>query len=72
MQIPQGNSLCSYLYLKQTKMSCFSFYLFFSAKSESRKEEQVLLGRSAPVGGGGCGERVQEGEYGANAVYTGM
>jgi hypothetical protein len=28
MEIPQGNSLCSYLYLKQSKMSCFSFYLF--------------------------------------------
>jgi hypothetical protein len=27
-EIPQGNSLCNYLYLKQAKMSCFSFYLF--------------------------------------------
>jgi hypothetical protein len=25
-----------------------------------------------PVGGGGCGEKVQEGEYGANTVYTCM
>jgi hypothetical protein len=42
MEIPQGNSLCSYLYLKQTKMSCFSFYLFSSTKSENRSMEQVL------------------------------
>jgi hypothetical protein len=27
-EIPQKNSLCSYLYLKQAKMSLFSFYLF--------------------------------------------
>jgi hypothetical protein len=42
--ILQGNSLCSYLYLKQVKMSCISFYLFlvFSTKSENRRAEQVL------------------------------
>jgi hypothetical protein len=28
MEIPQGNSLYCYLYLKQAKMPCFSFYLF--------------------------------------------
>jgi hypothetical protein len=35
MEISQGNSLCSYLYLKQAKMSCFSFYLlsFFFYKT---------------------------------------
>jgi hypothetical protein len=27
-EISQRNSLCSYLYLKQAKMSCFSFYPF--------------------------------------------
>jgi hypothetical protein len=27
METTQGNSLCSYLYLKLAKMSCFSFYL---------------------------------------------
>jgi hypothetical protein len=42
MEIPQGNSMYSYFYLKQTKMSYFSFYLIFSAKLENRKEEQVL------------------------------
>jgi hypothetical protein len=28
MEISQGSSQCSYLYLKQATMSCFSFYLF--------------------------------------------
>jgi hypothetical protein len=28
MEILQENSLCSYLYLKLSKMSCFSFYHF--------------------------------------------
>jgi hypothetical protein len=28
MEMSQGNSLCSYFYLKQAKMSWFSFYLF--------------------------------------------
>jgi hypothetical protein len=30
LEISQGNSLCSYLYLKQAKTSCFSLYLFSS------------------------------------------
>jgi hypothetical protein len=55
MKISQGNSLCSYLYLKQAKMSCFCFIfsLFSSIKSENRRAEQVLpqRGRLAPVGG---------------------
>jgi chloramphenicol O-acetyltransferase len=42
MEIPQVNSLYSYLYLKETKMSCFSFYLFSSTKSINRRTEQVL------------------------------
>jgi hypothetical protein len=57
IEIPQGNSLCSYLYLKQAKVSCFSFYP--SKEMENRKAEQVL-----PSGegwnqweGGGDGER---------------
>jgi hypothetical protein len=36
-KMSQGNSLCSYL--KQTKMSFFSF-----RKSESRRVEHILLG----------------------------
>jgi hypothetical protein len=27
IEVSQGNSLCRYLYLKQTKMSCFPFNL---------------------------------------------
>jgi hypothetical protein len=44
MELPQGNSLCSYL--KQTKMSFFSF-----AKSENKRAEQVLSGGLGPVRG---------------------
>jgi hypothetical protein len=40
MEISQENSLCSYLYLKQAKVSCFSFYP--SKEMENRKAEQVL------------------------------
>jgi hypothetical protein len=43
MGISQGNILCSYLYLKQTKISFFSF-LFSSTKLENRRAEQVLPG----------------------------
>jgi hypothetical protein len=52
MKMSQGNSLYSYLYLKHVKMSCFSFYLFSSTKSENRRVEQVLhwWGGVAPVG----------------------
>jgi hypothetical protein len=32
MEISQGNSLCSYLYLKQTKTSSFYLLPFFSYK----------------------------------------
>jgi hypothetical protein len=44
MEIPQGrNSLCSYLYLKQAKMSCFLFYLssFFFYKIGERAEQDL-------------------------------
>jgi hypothetical protein len=36
MEISQGISLCSYLYVKLGKFSCSYFYLFSSAKSEGR------------------------------------
>jgi hypothetical protein len=52
MEISQGNSLCSYLYLK---LKCHVFHLIFSlfspTKSENRKEEQVLpRGRAGTSG----------------------
>jgi hypothetical protein len=42
MEISQENSPCSYLYLKQAKMSSFFFFSFFSStKSENRRAGQV-------------------------------
>jgi hypothetical protein len=49
MEIPQGNSLCSYLYLKQANMSCFSFSFFFFFFCKIREQE----GRTGPAWGGG-------------------
>jgi hypothetical protein len=43
MEILQGNSLCSYIYLKQVKCHDFRFIFFFSpTKSENRRAEHVL------------------------------
>jgi hypothetical protein len=42
MEILQGNSLCSYLYLNQVKLPCFSFSLFSSTKLENKGLNQVL------------------------------
>jgi hypothetical protein len=39
MEITQGTSLCSYLYLKLAKMSCFSFYLFAFLLCKIREQE---------------------------------
>jgi hypothetical protein len=61
MEMSQGSS--QYSYVKQTKMSFFSFI-----KLENRRAEQVLpLGQ---VGNSGRGEDTEEGEYGANTLYT--
>jgi hypothetical protein len=58
MEMTQKNSLYSYLYLKQAKMSFF-FFLFSSTKSENRSVEQVLWWGLVPMGGGYvAGERV--------------
>jgi hypothetical protein len=54
MEISQGNSLCSCLYLKQAKMSCFSFYLS-PIKSENMRAGQVL----SRVGSGNTSGRVE-------------
>jgi hypothetical protein len=53
MEISQGNSLCSYHYLTQAKMSCFSFYLFFFAYKIGEQEG----GTSPPQWEGGVGEK---------------
>jgi hypothetical protein len=65
METTQGISLCSYLYLKLIKTSCFSFYLiyFSSTKSQNKTVEQVLpsgRGGLAPGGGEGDGKRVRK------------
>jgi hypothetical protein len=76
MESAQGNSLCSYLYLKLAKTLCFSFYFlcFFFYKIREQEDgtmEQVLGER---VGTGGSGEKVRKGkdEYSADNVYTCM
>jgi hypothetical protein len=48
MEISQRNSLYSYLYLKQTVMSCFSFDLFSFFLCKIKEQE----GRTGPVQGG--------------------
>jgi hypothetical protein len=49
---------CVYLYVKQAKMSCFSFYLFsFSTYNIGEQEggtSPAQEGGLAPVGGGRC------------------
>jgi hypothetical protein len=59
MEISQGNSLFSYLYLKQAEMICFSFYLFCKIREQE--------GRTGPA----CGEwswHQWEGEGGRKGV----
>jgi hypothetical protein len=55
MEISQGNSLCSYLYLKQAKM-CTLFYLFsfffYKTGDEEGGTSPAQGGRLAPVGEG--------------------
>jgi hypothetical protein len=51
MEVPEGNSLSSYL--KQSKMSFF--FIFSYTKSENRRAEQVLPGG---IGTSGRGEEV--------------
>jgi hypothetical protein len=54
----QGNSLCSYFYLKLTKTSCFSFYLstFFFYKIEDEKGGTTSAHGEGGSGTGGRGK----------------
>jgi hypothetical protein len=74
MEISQGNSLCSYLYLKQAKVSFFP--LLSSTKSENRKAEQVLPGAGEwgwyQCSWEGGRERGQEDEHSTKTAYTCM
>jgi hypothetical protein len=67
IEISQRNSLCRFL--KQTKISFFSF-----TKSEKRRVEQILPGGRDLYHWkrGGGRERIWEGEYSVNTVYTCM
>jgi hypothetical protein len=48
MEISQGNSLCSYLYLKQAKMSMFLlFFLFSSTKMRTGGQNRSCLGKGS-------------------------
>jgi hypothetical protein len=62
MEISQGNSLCSYLYLKQAKMSFFNFLFFFFCLFLYKIREQkgrrgLAWGGWYPWEGGGGKER---------------
>jgi hypothetical protein len=49
MKIPQGNALCSYLHLKQAKMSHFYFSLFSFFLYKIIEQD----GETGPAQGGG-------------------
>jgi hypothetical protein len=55
-EISQGNSLCSHLYLKQAKMSCFPFICspFIVYKNGEQEGNQYCLGEGelTPMGEG--------------------
>jgi hypothetical protein len=57
METTQGISLCSYLYLKLAKTSCFSFYLLssFFYKIEEQEDRAGSVGREGGVGTDGRG-----------------
>jgi hypothetical protein len=60
MEMPQGNSLCSYLYLKQAKMSFF-FLLFFFLQQTQRiggGNRSFPVGRVSTSGRGDVEEKV--------------
>jgi hypothetical protein len=51
METSQRNSLCSYFYFKQAKMSCFSFYLFSFVFYRIREQEGRTHYAQGLVGG---------------------
>jgi hypothetical protein len=56
-EITQEISLCSYLYLKLAKPSCFSNYAMFfsSTKSKNRREGLTPVGKGRKMTGKGIG-----------------
>jgi hypothetical protein len=65
MGLPQGKSLCSYLYFKQAKMSSFSFHLFsffyYKIGEQESKTGLAQRGGLTPVGGEKCWGKGVEG-----------
>jgi hypothetical protein len=51
MEISQGSSLCSYLYLKQAKMSCFSFIFYKIGEQEGITVPTSGRGEAKGLGG---------------------
>jgi hypothetical protein len=68
MEVPQGNSL--YSYLKQPKMSFFSSSFLVQNQSTGGGTDLAVGGLVQWEEGGG--EMVKEGDYGANTVYICM
>jgi hypothetical protein len=69
MEISQGNYLHSYIYLKQAKMSCFSFYLFSFLLLQNQRtggqNKSCPRGRTGISRSGAVRGRRVGGEYGA-------
>jgi hypothetical protein len=67
--ISQGNFLCSYLYLKQAKMS---FYFFLLQNQRTDGQNRSYLGGWYQREWRRSGERMWEGKYSANTMYISM
>jgi hypothetical protein len=67
MEVPQGKSLCSYL-----KQATMSFFFIHKIREQVGKTSPAWEGGSYQWEGRGGGERVREGEYSENSVYTCM
>jgi hypothetical protein len=66
-EISQGNSLCSYLYLKQPKMYFFSVLFFLLQNRRAGGWNRSCPGRK--VGTSGMGEVAGKGERRVNMVH---
>jgi hypothetical protein len=70
MEVSQGNSLYSHLYLKlKCHVFCFTFSLFSPTKLEEGRTNPVQRGGLAPVGAGRCWKKVVE-EIQCNKICT--
>jgi hypothetical protein len=62
MEITQGNSLCSYLYLKLARAPCISFYLlcFFFYKIEEQEDRTGTAWGDKKIGTSGKCEETEK------------